>query len=258
MKKGLHIALTITGCKRPYHFESTINSLKDMILDSENINTIIHYDDSSTKEELSFMRNVLESAFPDKMICYRRCDDNSFTTNKRHMEVMNYWLDDLSLMDVDYVLHTEEDWNYLEKFYIMDIISFMKLEHNCAQVGLSQPIRETNEDIKLITKDNYWKWLYLNDRELLENLFLDEVEMSESDIPGYWCYFINWPYFGLRPGIYDFKKIHSIGNFEDNENSFELDFAIRYSKKYVSWCTKKRICKHTGDISSYDLNNSKR
>ena len=33
MKKGLHIALTITGCKRPELFEKTILSLSDKLSD---------------------------------------------------------------------------------------------------------------------------------------------------------------------------------------------------------------------------------
>ncbi len=254
-----HIALTITSCKRPNLFESTINSLKEMLEDHEIVDTIIHYDDSSDEESREWMRHVLEDAFPEKMICYRRFEIHSFDNERRHMCIMNQWIDDLSRMNIDFVLHTEEDWRYEKKFSIADAISLMSSEVDCAQVGLSQPIRKTPEEIKIITNGKYWKWIYYKEKSLLENLFLDTVEMETSNIPGYWCYFINWPYFGLRPGIYDFKKIYSVGSFEDNGISFELDFAKRYAENYVTWCNNFRVCTHIGgDISSYEINKSKR
>jgi len=76
---------------------------------------------------------------------------------------------------------------------------------------------------------------------------------------GDWVKVINWPYFGFRPAIHDIKKLKTIDNFNGNMDSFELEFALRFAKKYKSFLHLERICYHIGiHNSSYNLNNSER
>jgi len=260
MKKGLHIALTITGCKRPELFEKTILSLSDKLSDIHLIDTIIHYDDSSDDDARKYMRSILESKFPDKLICYRYFDKESFKSEKRHMCVMNHWIQDLNRLGVDYVLHTEDDWLYTHNFSITDAITILTSDERCGQVGFSQPIRKFPDDVIIEFIGDYWKWYYRDDLPLLQNLFMDETIIELYNIPGFWTYYINWPHFSLRPGVFSVERIGSLGNFEsEGDVSFELDFANKYVTKFHTYIHKVCICEHIGDMnSSYDLNNSKR
>jgi hypothetical protein len=259
MKKGLHIALTITGCKRPELFKNTIESLCDKIRDIHLIDTIIHYDDSSDEDSRKYMRDILYSNFPDKLICFRYFNKESFKSEKRHMCVMNHWLEDLNRLGVDYVLHTEDDWLYINDFSIADAILILSRDEQCGQVGLSQPIRKFPDDVNVELMGDYWKWYYSPDLPLLHNLFMDDTIIEMSNIPGFWCYFINWPHFSLRPGVFSVDRITSVGNFSSDGDSFELNFAIEYANKFHNYLHKSPICLHIGDSnSSYDLNDSKR
>ena len=107
---------------------------------------------------------------------------------------------------------------------------------------------------------DYWKWYYRDDLPLLQNLFIDETMIELYNIPGFWTYYINWPHFSLRPGVFSVERIESLGNFEsEGDVSFELEFANKYVTKFHTYIHKVCICEHIGDMnSSYDLNNSKR
>jgi hypothetical protein len=105
---------------------------------------------------------------------------------------------------------------------------------------------------------DFWEWYYSEKHKLNESLFVDEVEIKYLP-EGYWVNYINWPYFGFRPAIHDIKKLKTIDNFNENMDSFELEFALRFAKKYKSFLHLERICYHIGiHNSSYNLNNSER
>jgi hypothetical protein len=259
MKKGLHIALTITGCKRPELFKSTVDSLCSKIKDLHLIKTIIHYDDSSDDESRKKMYEVLVSNFPDKLVCTRYFNKDSFTTDKRHMHVMNCWLDDLSQLGIDYVFHTEDDWLYTNDLSISGALDILISDDKCGQIGFSQPLRRFPEGIHIEKGGDYWKWYYREDLPLLDNLFMDDLMIEQWNVPGLWLYYINWPHFSLRPGLFDVEKLLTVGKFLETEESFEFEFAKKYSKKFYNYSHKLSLCEHIGDSnSSYELNNSKR
>jgi len=258
MNKKLHIALTITGCKRPNLFKQTIESLCTKMKDLHLIDTVLHYDDSSDEESRKYMYNLLVSNFPNKLICTRYFEKDSFLDDKRHMHVMNHWIDDLNTLGVDYVFHTEDDWLYIDDFSISEALLLLAKDENCGQVGFSQPIRNFPEGTFIETKGDYWKWYYQPEIPLLENLFIDDVMIKLWDVPGLWMYYINWPHFSFRPGLFSVDRICSIGKFKQTNESFEFDFAKRYVEKYYNYVSKKHICWHIGEESSYELNNSSR
>jgi hypothetical protein len=86
--------------------------------------------------------------------------------------------------------------------------------------------------------------------------------MSKSGDPGFWCYYINWPYFGFRPGVWSTKRLSEFDwsrTYSDNDSHFELDFAKGLSEKYVSYSMMNSVCEHIGtEESAYDINNSSR
>jgi hypothetical protein len=73
-----------------------------------------------------------------------------------------------------------------------------------------------------------------------EGMIINEFENNSNLPDGYWFTqpnsdkrMPNWPHFGLRPGLFDVKKINTLPEIPDC-NEFEYNFGIEYSKKYIS------------------------
>lgn len=256
------IALTITSCKRLEFFFKTINSLTENMIDIDKVDIILHYDDSSSEEDRQKMNSLLTKSFPGKIIATKYFEKDYIKSSNRHMEIMNHWKNDLKKLNVKYVFHTEDDWLYNKRFSINESIRIFEMRGDVAYVSYSQQLRDFPSDMQpnqII--DNFWEWVYLEDRRIQDLLFLDTVEMQSTDIPGYWCYYINWPYFGFRPGVHHVDRISTLDDFNNSEESFELEFAKRYAKKFKSFCYIQKVCEHLGwreSDSSYNLNSSKR
>jgi len=252
-------ALTITSSKRYNSFEKMLSSLSNFLEDESFFDIIIHYDDSSSKQDRDSMQNLITKKFPSKIVLERFFEKSDFDTDKRHMEIMKVWKKDIESMNLDYVFHTEDDFLYKTKFNLSEACNLLKNNTNVAYVGFSQEIRDFPDEYKTVKiQGNFWEWLYDSNKPLLTNLFLDTKIMAKSTIPGYWCYFINWPYFSLRPGIHDVKKLKNVETFNSKMSSFELEFSIRYANFYKSYCHLKEICTHLDGTSAYELNNSSR
>jgi hypothetical protein len=112
---------------------------------------------------------------------------------------------------------------------------------------------------------DFWETVYFDDRPINDLLFMDDV-MAMHTSPDWWMYYINWPYFSLRPGVHDAKKLLSVGEFSttyDREKmSVELEFAIRWKDAgFKSMMCKHFTSLHTGqnpELSAYKINNSAR
>jgi hypothetical protein len=253
------ISLTITTCKRYSLFKKTIESFKHYCLDSDLINEIFHYDDSSSIEDRVLMYSNLRSLFPNTIIHSIPFDSTNFSNGRRHMEIMKIWKSNNEKYKLDYVFHLEDDWLFTEFFNLTDSINLLKDNDDIAMVGFSWEKKEFPSEL-FTPKEigDFWEWYYSDKHEINESLFLDSVEMKYLP-DGFWVNYINWPYFGFRPAVHDVKKLSKLETFNDNLDSFELEFAIRFSKMYKSFLHNKRICYHIGDeISSYNLNNSLR
>jgi len=258
-KKVSEITLSITTSNRLDLFKQTINSFSQKCLDLDIITKIFHFDDSSSNEDINEMKNILKKTFPNSKILTYKFDENSFLTNKRHCNVMNVWLKKMNI-ESDYNFHLEDDWLFTEKFRIKELIDFVSEKNNVAYVGVSQFLRDFPQNIKPTIEGNFWKWYYDPTQKVLSNLFLDTKTMELENVEGFWCYYINWPYFGFRPGLWDVHKLSSLSEILcDDEIHFELGFALSLTKNYVSYSLINSVCHHIGNNnSSYKINNSER
>ena len=253
------ISLTITTCKRFLLFERTINSFYNNCIDRELISHIIHYDDSSSDFERKEMFLLLKKLFPNVMLTSITFQPSDFNTRKRHLEIMKVWKSNNEKFDFNYVFHLEDDWLFQKKFRLLDGINLLSDNDDIALVGYSWEKKIFPPELftpRII--GDFWEWYYSENHEVNKPLFLDEVEMKYLP-EGVWVKVINSPYFGFRPAIHDIKKLKTIDNFNGDMDSFELEFALRFAKKYKSFLHFERICYHIGKHnSSYDLNNSER
>ena len=112
-------ALSITSCKRLNHFEKTISSFHKHCKDINKIDLVLWYDDNSNDDDRTKMLKILSSYFGDKKIISTFFSKNSFSTKKRHMEIMNLWKKDLSLLSLDYVFHTEDEKDRVGSFLLL-------------------------------------------------------------------------------------------------------------------------------------------
>jgi len=254
------IGLSITTSNRLDLFRTTIDSLSERCRDKEQIKYILHFDDSSTASDRLEMERLMKIKFPGSQIYNFYFERDSIKDPRRHMEIMKIWKSEIEDM-CDFILHTEDDWRFDSDFYVSRIADFIENREEVAYVGISQELREFPEEITPTIDGEFWKWHFDKDKEILENLFLDTKIMKKSGDPNFWCYFINWPYFGFRPGVWDTKKISEF-DFENISNltgSFEINFASTIAEKYISYCLIDSVCEHIGvDNSAYDLNKSER
>jgi hypothetical protein len=255
------IALSITTSRRLPLFKTTIETLSRNCKDKHLIKYFLHFDDSSSNGDRDEMESIIRKKFPLARIYNFRFGADTISDKKRHREIMGKWKSEVEDM-CDFVFHTEDDWRFDKEFYLSEIISFIKRKEDVAYVGVSQEIRDFPEDMKPKTDGIFWEWYFDKEKEILSNLFLDSKIMAKSGDPGFWCYYINWPYFGFRPGVWDTKRLSEFDwsrIYTDNDSHFELDFAKGLSEKYVSYSMMDSVCEHIGtEESAYDINNSSR
>jgi hypothetical protein len=258
-KTDYDVTLSITTSKRIDLFKKTISSFHENCVDRHLIKTIYHFDDSSNVGDLIDMERTFNHFFPNAKIVKNYFTEKSFKTNKRHCSIMNEWLKVLN-PPTDFNFHLEDDWLFNKKFSLMELILFIKDKDEVAYVGVSQYLRDFPKNITPKIDGNFWEWYYDHSKDILSNLFLDTKVMESENTEGFWCHYINWPYFGFRPGLWDVKKLNSIESIDcDCDVHFEINFAKKLTKNYVSYCTIDSVCEHIGiNNSSYDLNNSER
>jgi hypothetical protein len=258
-KTEQEISLSITTSNRIDLFRKTIYSFHENCVDHNLIKKIFHFDDSSNIDDLVEMHNIFKIYFPNAVIVKKYFHKNSFTTNKRHCSIMNEWLKTLK-DSCDYNFHLEDDWLFDKKFSLKELLDFTLTKDDVAYVGVSQFIRNFPNEINPTIEGNFWKWYYDPSKEILSNLFLDTKVIEKENVDGFWCYYINWPNFGFRPGLWDVKKLSDVQYINcDSDTHFELLFAQMLSEKYVAYSLLDSVCEHIGNNkSSYDLNNSER
>jgi hypothetical protein len=266
MYKGKKVILTTTACKRINLLRAAIKSFGVFCTDKHVIDEVHYYDDSSTNEERSIAMEYYKNYIPDRLISYRFFEKESFPDNYRHARILNFWRQGLINSSGDYVFHLEDDHQFYNMFTIGETIDIMEENPEYAYIGYNQSWKNFPENMfpkKIIGK--FWETVYFDDRPINDHLFLDDVMAMHTGLD-IWMYYINWPYFSLRPGVHNVNKLLSVGEFsteyDRSKISVELEFAIRWKNMgYKSMMSKYFTSLHTGhnaELSAYKLNNSAR
>lgn len=262
MFRGKKVILTLTGCKRLSLLKTTIKSFSIFCSDKETIDEIHYFDDSSSSSERDEAVQCFHKYLPNIPLYYRYFDANSFPDNFRHARILNWMRHHIQSSNADYVFHTEDDWRYVNKFSIGEPINIMERFHEYAYIGYGSSVKNFPEGMKpKITIGNFWETVYFNDRPVKDFLFLDDVSAMQQG-PDWWMYYLNWPYFSLRPGVHHAKRLLSVGEFsiayDTSTSSTELEFALRWKNAgYKSMnCNNYTVIHTGGDQCSFDLNKS--
>jgi hypothetical protein len=265
MYKGKKVILTTTACKRPELLYAAIKSFSIFCIDKHVIDEIHYYDDSSSDQDRD-MAMTTYNQFISRPIEFRFFGPDSFPDNYRHARILNWWLHGIKESNADYVFHLEDDHQFYNMFTIREPIDIMENYPWYAYMGYCQSWKNFPDNMQpREVIGNFWEYVYFDDRPVNDLLFLDDV-MAMHTSPNWWMYYINWPYFSLRPGVHDAKKLISVGPFsttyDRQSTSVELEFAIRWKNMgYKSMMCKHFTSLHTGqnpELSAYKINNSAR
>jgi hypothetical protein len=242
------------------YFYETIKSFSICCHDKHIISEIHWLDDSSCESDRLDMYNTLKSNFENVSIIKHFFNKNDISNKNRHSVIMNKWLNIINKSNSDYVFHLEDDWRFYSLFNISDAITLNKNNPVYTYIGFSKSF--PNFPVEYYPKNifnDFWETVYDESKPLRDNLFVDFVNGIKYDI-NCWITYLNWPYFSLTPGVHNSRKLLDVGEFNINSDptlGFELEFAIRYKDAgYKSAMHKNFICKHIGEISAYNLNES--
>lgn len=262
MYNNKNVSLAITSCKRLHMLRRVLKAFKVFCEDLNIIDNIIFFDDSSTDMDKVQMKILLDELFPEQNKIVTHFYKESFNDTYRHARILNNLREKLQETKSDYLFLLEDDYLFVDFFRISENIDLLEQYPEYGYAGFAQSYKKFPEHIKPKEIGDYWEWYYDPNQPINCNLFLDESAAIQQLIPDLWMTYINWPSFTLRPGTHHVERFLSIGEFStdyDRDNMrTELEFAIRWSKKYKSLFHKRFHIINLGfdsSASAYNLNN---
>lgn len=265
MYKDKKISLAITSSKRIHFLERVLKAFTIFCKDLDKIDSIIFFDDSSSDSDKIRMEKIIGELFPDKKRIVNNLYPHSFTDTYRHSRILNLLREELIKTESDYFFILEDDYLFVDFFEISETIDLLESNKEYAYCGFAQSFKKFPDHIKVKQIGDYWEWYYDPNLPINCNLFMDESSAVQQLIPNpnFWMSYINWPSFSLRPGVHHVERFLSVGEFSTTYDRVnmrtELEFAIRWSKKYKSLCHKRFHIINLGfdpSTSAYNLNGS--
>ena len=241
LNSNIKTILTITSCKRPKLFKRTIDSLRRTWRDLSHIQKIICIDDGTEKKEL----NILKELYPWIEFIEKTEE------NKGHRSSMNLIRNIVLGSSAKYWIHVEDDWLFIkENDYVIKPIKYLDKYNN---IGVKQILY--NKGYGEIIEDMLWQC----GKKLDDDLLL-HIHNEENSPCGY------WPHYSFRPGVTNIDVLKVLGNFNTDNDFFELDYANKYNEKgYKTAYLNEINCIHIGKLAgkrgnvheknSYELNN---
>lgn len=249
------VTVTVTSCKRLPLFIRTMDSFLRCCVDKSIIKEFVCFDDNSCDDD----RMVMTELFPFMRFTFKTADDRG---HARSMQLIGEYVSKDESQDnksnTPFVFHLEDDWLFINRLSLSDLIEIMKDNQSTKQVCLNRNYMETpdkpvNGGIERFTRGNLRYFLHeYNNPEETSN------DKSRGDV-GLRCDY--WPHFSLTPSLIDssiFKEIRFA-----NEPSFERKFAEEYSKRGWKTAFHQEVnTRHIGRLigerdkqNAYELNN---
>jgi GR25 family glycosyltransferase involved in LPS biosynthesis len=265
-QKQRRVMITFTTCKRYDLFQQTINSIINQWRDVGQIDFWFCVDDNSSIEERNRMRKNY-----GWIRYYMKTPEE-----KGHRESMNIIYKQLNRIRPKYWIHMEDDFLFHTQMdYVEPAIQYLerlKESHGVRQVLFNRNYSETIDDYKIIGHDA------LSDPETVARLKdingghgtgLGAVIHSFKDEPGVSYPYNNchyWPHYSFRPSIIDVEAVFNVGDFNTENQFFEMDYAHKWVERgYKSAFFNRITNRHIGRLTSerhdkskanaYELNN---
>jgi GR25 family glycosyltransferase involved in LPS biosynthesis len=251
---NINVFISFTTCKRVDLFKQTMGSILNHWLDKEKIDYWFCVDDNSSKKD----REIMQSTFP--WVKYYMKSESE----KGHRESMNIIWNKLNEIKPKYWIHMEDDFLfYTKRNYVEDSIKVLQKYHTSKSIrqvlynrNYSETIDNTSTKghVVLPTSEQIPKIpIVLHNHNTTDKFFFQNC-----------CY---WPDYSFRPSMVDVETILELGNYNTENQFFELDYANRWYKAGYRCAFFNMICcRHIGRLTSdrhdktkpnsYELNNT--
>lgn len=264
---GNDILITMTSCKRLNLFKETVNSFLACCSDlSEYLIEWLVVDDNSSENDKREMMNL----YPFMKFIWKSPEE------KGHSKSMNIIRKHVLDSGVKYVWHLEDDFRFFrEGRWISKCISVLEDNSSLGQCLLN---RCYGEDIsvgsliggghrrylkneKLLKSSNFLRY-YIHEYSVGEALDKTYKKLNEQGLNS--CAY--WPHYSLRVGLTRTSVYQSIGEFNEKAEHFEMEYAYRYKKFWLTAYLDQVVCSHigrrtyereSGKMNAYDLNREK-
>lgn len=228
--KTPNIILTMTTCKRYDLFQKTINSILNQWTDLNLIDYWFCVDDNSSEQD----KNNMLSNYPFFDFYFK---DSS---QKGHRASMNIIWDKLNQLKPKYWIHMEDDFLFFDKMeYISKSIQGIEtMKHlNVKQVLFNRGYGEIVDDYKIKSFIEYSRDYCIHD-------FRQNVSVNYPN-----CHY--WPHYSFRPSLIDVETILQLGNFDTENQFFEMDYACKWTNAgFKSAFFNKITNRHIGRLTS--------
>lgn len=224
------VMITFTTCKRFDLFQQTLNSILNTWTDINRIDYWFCVDDNSSNED----RQKMKKTYP-WIDYYFKYEDE-----KGHRDSMNIIYNKLKKLQPKYWIHMEDDFLFFKKNKYVGIgIDFLENPSNTQHRQLlynrsyGETIRDYGTRGFTSVSDDYCMHDYKEGRKF----------------PYRNCHY--WPHYSFRPSMIDPSVILDLGDFNTENQFFEMDYARKWmSKGYKSGFMNSINCKHIGKLTS--------
>ena len=263
--KQRRVMITFTTCKRYDLFQQTINSIINQWRDVGDIDFWLCVDDNSSVEDRNRMRKNY-----GWIRYYMKTPEE-----KGHRESMNIIYRYLQRIKPVYWIHMEDDFLFHTRMdYVAPAIQYLerlKVSHGVRQVLFNRNYGETIEDYKIVGHNA----LDSETEERVKDVGggrgvgIGAVIHEYKDAPGAGYPYSNchyWPHYSFRPSLIDVSAVLDVGDYNTENQFFEMDYAHKwmrhgYSSAFFNRITNRHIGRLTSErhdktkSNAYELNN---
>ncbi len=231
------VMITFTTCKRWDLFRETMNSILNQWTDIDAVDYWYCVDDNSNEDE----RRVMRETYP-WIDFYMKTPKE-----KGHRESMNIIWRKLNETKPKYWIHMEDDFLFHTRgSYVNDAIRIIEDKtlidsgENIKQILYNRNFGETINDYNI----QGHRMIRQNGYELAVH-----VHIGGQTFPYGNCHY--WPHYSFRPSIIDVETILSLGNYDSENQFFEMDYALKWMNAgYRSGFYNKITNRHIGRLTS--------
>ena len=229
-KAHMNVMFSITTCKRFDLFEKTINSFINCCSDVDKIDYWLCVDDNSNEKD----RFKMKKLYPFFNFIMKGPKE------KGHFASMNIIYKHVTENNVDYLLHMEDDWQFVqERDYITDSLRVFKENKKIGQVLFNRNyaeiehyktiigggiIQKTRDDMRYVIHEYYEPGT--REHQIFEKKYAQIGQKMNKTISN--CAY--WPHFSFRPSVVKVDVYKTVGVFY-NTGHFEM----QYAKEYVQY-----------------------
>ena len=246
------VTFTITTCKRLDLFQKTINSVINCF-DIDLIDEWVCIDDNSSEDDRKNMMDL----YPFFTFIFKNI------TDKGHARSMNLLQ---KYVKTPYIFHMEDDWKFIcKRNYIAECLDVLNSNKKLGQCLVNKNYSEIEKDIDI--KGGEYKISDNGIRYFIHEFVTNGEESRRWTIKhGNGLTSNYWPHFSLRPSLIRKEVYEKLGEFNENANHFEMEYAYKYfNNGYLSAFLEGIYSIHIGRLTSernddtkinaYSLNN---